>query len=370
MADPGAAGAGAAAGAAAAPAIDPQDPFFMNRVPIFYGDPKQDAFSAETWVARVQEHKRIGDWTDPRTMSHIHNALRGPALEWYTAASVRNIPNFFIWNTFKNYLLEIYSKTKTQRTTTAIFDGLKQQSHEKVSQFFARCARAIDDIKALRPPIAQPPNPWLAEVTAIPAFMALPLATRQAQCTNIMQIGAAAAEESIACQYFVAGLKTELRERIFYMTPAGGFQQLYDACRVANEIERQLTDPKNLTIAVANEEEEKKDEYTPQEIAAFRRGYGSRRGRGGRGRGMRGRGMARSTSSTSGSKFEGECYHCHKTGHMAKDCFKKKASMRGGYKKVSNVEHQGHQEEYEEDEEDEDEDEEVQPFIGSLHLKN
>jgi hypothetical protein len=366
MADPGAAGAAAGAGAAAAP--DPQDPFFMNKVPLFYGDPKQDAFSAETWVARVQEHKRIGDWNDARTMSHIQLALRGPALEWYTAASVRNIPNFFIWNTFKNLLLEIYSKTKTQRTTTAIFDGLKQQPHEKVSQFFARCARAIDDIKALRPPIAQPPNPWLADVLAIAAFAALPLATRQAQCTNLMQIGASAAEESIACQYFVAGLKNEIRERIFYMTPAGGFQQLYDACRVANEIERQLTDPKHLTIAVATEEEAKKEDYTAQEIAAFNRGTGFRRGRGGRGRGIRGRGTFKGTAPTSSGKFEGECFHCHKTGHMAKDCFKKKASMRGGYKKVSNVEHQG-QEEYDEEEE-EDEEEEVQPFIGSLHLKN
>jgi hypothetical protein len=307
--------------AAVAQAVAAANQVEQSRLPLFYRDPTKDQFDAETWLDRVRNAQRAATWDDDRAAAFAYAALRGGALLWYRVTSKRiNLAN---WALFQEAFLNAFSTTKTTRTTTAIFEGLKQSSNEDTITYYGRVGKAFDDLKEIRPAQAVPANPfpagWAGEQWNNIADDAKTAAARE-----LLLQGQKYSDSCSSAQYYVAGLRPEYRDRILMNPPADGFVDLWNTARRAREIEQNLTDPlKNQYAAAAIDEVDEVDAINRRKFGG--RGRGGFRGRGGRGRGG------------SSGRFEGECYFCHKKGHIKKDCFSFQKSQGQG-RKVAAVE--------------------------------
>jgi len=136
----------------------------------------------------------------------------------------------------------------------------------------------------------------------------------------------------------VAGLKTEIREKLIFNPPNEGFINLWNSCLKALEVEKNLAEPNKATAAVIDLDD--KRSVTEQLIEAIR--YPSRGGHRGRGRG--GYRKYNNNNNRGQEKFDGDCNYCHKKGHMKKDCW----ALKGKPRKVAGV-HEGDQVEGDQD---------------------
>lgn len=299
----------------------------QSRLPMFFADSTKDQFDAETWLDRVRNAARAANWDGPRTAAFALSALRGEALIWYRVTSKRL--DLAAWPDFQRAFLNGFSTTRTTRTTTAIFDGLKQKPNENTVTYYGRVGKAFDDLKEIRPPqnmaFERYPAGWAGQ-----AWNDIPDAEKEANALMLVRRGNTYADECSAAQYYVAGLRPEIRDRILINPPPQGFTDLWNTCQRAREIEQNLTDPSKVqaTTATAAAIEEEEDEID----AINRRRFGGYR------RGSRGRGFNRGRFNNSRTeRFEGECHFCHKKGHMKKDCYAFKATQSKG-RKVAGLE--------------------------------
>jgi len=265
----------------------------LSRLPLFYGDGKGDAFSAEEWAERVTRAAQAAGWDDNNTMTSVYNALRGPALAVYMSLRRRNSPVLNTWAQFQVVFLENFSKTRNARTTTAVLGGLQQRQGENTLQFYTRVDQAMADIDTITP-IANMPadaDPWPAQIAAVPEFMANGLAVhRQTILTRAYARAGDYRSEAFGVQLYLAGLKPAIRERILANPPAAPYANMWAAFQHAQTIERAFAEPgkdgeaKNI-LAIQDEEEEV--EKDANEVAAMRYNRGTSRGRfRGRGRGQ------------------------------------------------------------------------------------
>lgn len=295
----------------------------QSRLPLFFSDPAKDQFDAETWLDRVRNAARAANWDGERPASFAYAAMRGAALIWYRVTQKR--VNLLDWETFQREFLHAFSSTKTARTTTAIFEGLKQGAQENTINYYGRVGKAFDDLKEIRPAQAVPadafPAAWDGQ-----AWNAIPAADKTAAALALLQKGQGYADNCSSSQYFVAGLRSEYRDKILINPPAAGFVDLWATARHAREIEQNLTDPLKVhnANAAAIDETEEVDAINRRRFGG--RGRGNFRGRGGRGRGG------------SSTRFEGECYFCHKKGHLKKDCFAFQKTQGNQGRRVAGVE--------------------------------
>lgn len=311
-----------------------------TKIPNFFGDPGVDYFKPEEWITRVDTNRQAARWDDEQTLTVIFNALRGKALTWYMVMRQRQIQNFNTFDGFRPLFLETFSAARTSKAVVGIFHGLNQQPKETVLDFFNRVGKASDDMTTLRPPL---PNPvaadWKAEVIALAGWGALEAAVKTDQGLSFMRKGATATMEHVAVQLFIAGLKQNIREQLLNSAPAGGYSNLWSACRAALEIEKNIKEPTAAikllqpTGAVVHAAEAAtptennqtdSEQLSEEEIAMLRRFPNLFRGRfrgRGRGRGGRGSNSNKTNSTASGST---KCFNCNEMGHWARECPKPK----------------------------------------------
>ena len=80
--DPAAAAAAAVAGAANVE---------LGRLPLWYGIPGKDTFTAEQWIERLRKSRDTAGWNDVQTVGYFYNALREDGLLWYESLPIQRI---------------------------------------------------------------------------------------------------------------------------------------------------------------------------------------------------------------------------------------------------------------------------------------
>jgi hypothetical protein len=303
----------------------------QSRLPVYFGDATKDVFDAQTWINRVNNAAAAANWNDDNKLRFAYAALRGDALDWYTV--MLDVPGTACntWAGFQRAFLQAFSKFRTTRLATAVFDGLKQKNSENTVQFFKRVGKAFEDLKLIRP-APTPLDPLFPAAWAGQQWNNIADDAKQAAYDAILNAGLNHAHQCNAAQYYVAGLRPEIRDKLIFHPPAEGFVNMWRSCQAALEVEKNMQEPNKGTAAAIEAEE-----IEEGDIQALR--YQRRGGFRGRFRGQhRGRGYnnSQNRSYSQGNKpqkFDGECNYCHKKGHMKKDCW----TLNGKPKKISGL---------------------------------
>lgn len=303
----------------------------LGKIPLWHGDVTKDAFTAEQWIERIENCKRTADWNDETTIGYMYQALRGRAIHWFTNAKFRRIDTAN-WVQTRDDFLKVYAPAKTVRSTIANLEA-KQHATESVCDYASRVTLIVTDLYSIIEPYTLPAAASLfgADISAIAAVVALPLADRQAQHNAIRLIGEDRVVQLIAVNLFVAGLKPHIRQKMVTRRYAT-FSAAFDA---AMNYEVQLGEPKRHATVLAVDadaddntvDNESGDDETDggdeDEIVAEINKLTARLAKT---RVNKNKNKNRSGVSGGGGGERGRvvCRYCKMTGHMQYSCIKRK----------------------------------------------
>ena len=108
-------------------------------LPTFSNDPKEDRSSATEWLHKLMNNKTGAGWTDPQTVTHFRNALRGEVLKWYNALPLLDIDNLD-WTRVKAQFERDFRASPTISSVISKLPEIRQKDNESVIQYVSRCA--------------------------------------------------------------------------------------------------------------------------------------------------------------------------------------------------------------------------------------
>jgi hypothetical protein len=297
---------------------------------LFYGIREKDFFSAEQWILRIEKARTASHWNDAQTAVFVYNALRGIALSWYEALRRSRI-NTDNWAEFRTAFLTAYSATRTSRTATFNLADLRQGPTESTVGYYARVVKVIDDIAAMAPPhFEAPAAPFGPEIRGLVGFAALAEAVTTTHVETLIDHGVTEAFNFVGLHVFIAGLRSNVREKIMETPP----QDLYTAFESALALEKIRTEPKKAPASSApsasvyeveetSEAEPDSDNGLENEIAAISaklKNLKKKRGKGGNFPAQKAT-PGKPPQKPSGSTFDNRCFYCKKPGHRQLSCF-------------------------------------------------
>ena len=210
-----------------------------TELPLFFGVASKDTISAKHFLDRVDHAARIADWNEARTIDNFYMLLRDRAIVWWEQLAYEDV-NVAVWNTIKEEFLAAYEPKYTAKTTCTNFSDLVQRMGEGAHDYYLRVcetfARMID---------AKPAT--MADVrTAVGA------AAAAADRTEIKAEGIKDAEKYFRHQLFLAGLRSELRNRVI----EAGKDTLRESVKYAVELEVINRDPRRNAVSAVDFEAE------------------------------------------------------------------------------------------------------------------
>lgn len=289
------------------------------KIPTFSGNAKDDSFNAEGWVDRIEESRALAEWNNASVVAIASGSLRGSALAWFKLWRARRPQEVTEWVTIKAKLLQVFGETRTTKTTTATLHGLKQNPNERMYDWYIRAGNAWQDLKKLMEPAEATEGGMTAEVRAAANYGDI-RANLLASATNYINIGRDEALDHAATQFFVAGMREDIRTIILNKATREEMGDLGRIFDMATEIEKNMAKPNgNTNVAKVDATDDAGNGET--DVDAVRRGghRGGRGGRGGRGRGRGGHAR----------EFTGVCYHCNQPGHKRDQCNQLRVQQRG-----------------------------------------
>jgi len=212
----------------------------LSKIPLWFGETNKDAFTAHTWVDRLDQAAVLGNWDAQRTAIYMNMAFRDSAIKWRDGIKQMGV-DIDNYQTLRTAFLRFYAPGATIRSCVANLD-LKQGANETARDYGPRVAKIIQDIHRLAPPYAPPADNLLfgAAVSILPEVVALPAAGRQAAHTAIVQIGEKRITDLISIHIFIAGLKVYLRDKCVTRV----FNSYYEAYQFACTLEHNMSDPR------------------------------------------------------------------------------------------------------------------------------
>jgi hypothetical protein len=317
----------------------------LSKIPLFFGDATKDAFTAETWLTRLEQARVIGGWDADQTAIYCNMAFRDNAIRWRDGLKEMGIDTAN-WDALRAAFLRFYAPSATIRSCVANLD-LKQGASETVRDFGPRVARVIHDIRQSAPNYAFPNDLFANDIAAIPAVAALDLAVRQNAHRALVQRGEQRLADLVSIHIFVAGLKPYIRDKCVTRQ----FADYYEAYTHATQLEHNLADPKKHPHVNAIDKDTPDQDSDPEiaemelqlEALRFKK---NRKQPGRRGAPSRGGGTSRSGATPKRDYSSYKCHYCHIPGHLQQVCRKRLAAgapmvpqSAAGLQKVSETEH-------------------------------
>ena len=321
-----------AAAAAAAAALAQQRQLFeagrqleLSKIPLWFGEPNKDAFTAHTWIDRLDQAAVLGDWQAPRTAIYMNMAFRDSAIRWRDGIRQMgvDVDNYAI---LRDAFLRFYAPGATIRSCVANLD-LRQGATETVRDYGPRVAKIIQDIHRLAPAYVLPADDRLfgADISILPEVVALDAGLRQRAHSAILQIGEKRITDLISIHIFIAGLKVYLRDKCVTRV----FNSYYEAYQFASTLEHNMSDPRKSAHVTAVEADDLEgDDPSVNEIELEINRLQSK---------LKGRPKKKggpSTASSLGSQrpaaprdfSQYKCRYCNALGHIQSACRKRQAA--------------------------------------------
>lgn len=286
------------------PAADPTLPS-VTRLPLFTGNPAKDGVTAEQFIQRVENAAAAAGWNDAQTLAIAKSYLRDKALDWneyITSCGSVDVSDFNPG--YKRYFLQHFKRERTAHSAVSLLEGLKQKPNEDVLSYFIRVSNAFQALKRLKPDFAIPAG-W-TNANGGAAFMALTAEQKAVPLTRARTIFNGNNDEFYMIQFFLAGLKEDIKQRVYDRAPDNGYTNSSDCLIAAREIEMLLGRKALVDAPVPN-------------MAPVQENVEAVRGRG-RGRSFhRGHRGGRGNAPGRGG-FTGVCFRCNRAGHRKADC--------------------------------------------------
>jgi ribosomal protein L15 len=289
----------------------------MTKLPIYYGVPGKDQMTAELWAIRVDTAMAGAGWNELGTMARVYTSLRLKAAAFHNFLLEQDPALVATWAAFRPKFIRQFHETQTTVSSIALFDGLKQRADENTLDFSLRVGRAIHETRITLPRMPVPDNG--ADIEGINDAIAAPAANAaHSRALYILAIDRCTIHntQAFGAKFLLAGLRPDIRIKV---TQIPNYQNmtLLQMSEAAADIERNMKENADVTgsKAVAMVEGSEAEVNGVR----FGRGHGHRGGRGqSRGRGRGGRGA--SQGNRDGTRFNGPCYNCGKTGHKKIEC--------------------------------------------------
>lgn len=228
-----------------------------TEIPLFYGDEKKDTILPSVLIERVERARRTANWTEVRTCDEFLACLREKAIHWHKGFESLQV-NDRVWQEVRDYFLETYEPKFSARMTCTNFQDLKQQSGEKVHDFFDRVNLVFKRLCESRPaamvnvrrvqapaPIVPAPGANAADIAAAEAHNANAMTQPQNDAANKME-GIEDAQWFFLRQLFIAGLKDTIRSEVM----KAGHENLREVLNDARATETVLEDAEKKTKAI------------------------------------------------------------------------------------------------------------------------
>jgi len=295
--------------------VNAQNQVELGKIPLWYGDKKKDAFTAEHYIERIELSRQAAPWTGPQTLNYFYQALRGPAVIWWATLTDDGI-DMTDWPTIRTRFLRTYASAVTERSAVANL-RIQQGATESVQDYAGRITMALREHKA-----TSCPRPAIANADlAVNMFGGpFPAETWHANCPDdrkraimdyVRERADAYNRDCMARNVFISGLRPNIREK---MMTRDRPEPYLETKEIAMNLERQLTDPSKAEHVTELELEELK------ETAAIRRGKPNK--------------FVPKTSDKRTSverKTNFKCWYCGIPGHTQPNCYKRKREN-GQYK--------------------------------------
>ena len=289
----------------------------VTKIPIWTGD-KNDAFTPEQWLLRVEKAALAAGWNDVQTMSFVYVSMRGEALVWYDCLKRSGIADTYVG--FKQAFLTSYEPALTARTACVTMADIKQGVVEKTVNYYARVIKIIDQINTLLPQAARRPADQVMPgvITALQGYDALAQNVRDTTVTGFIDYGLKAMADHVGIQLFVAGLRPKLRDELMKQMP----NTLWAAFSRAMELEK-ISGPPTIGAAAVNAIDEDEDSRMTEEINAIQARLTTMLNRRNFARGNRPNqsGAGKNAPRGSGNKNDLICRCCNKRGHAQDVCY-------------------------------------------------
>jgi hypothetical protein len=214
----------------------------LAKLPFFSRD-MTDTFTCKQWITWVQCSKDSSGWGKEKTMTYAIDTLQGSPFTYTPRINPSSKVNIESWESFKVWLLNVFSVIRTFCTTTINLTSLVQGVKERVTNFYIWVFNAINDIESLKKIKQQRvlTYPW-GEATNVLQFTALDVAILTAILLNHVNFGIQDCLDYMSLNLFVSGLKPNVRKEVTLnmstppWTPLDWLKRLYPCSTLSQEL--------------------------------------------------------------------------------------------------------------------------------------
>jgi hypothetical protein len=209
----------------------------VGQLPLWFGEPKKDPYTAEGFINRVNVAREVLQWDENVTIRTFEISLRGAAIEWFRHLAWRGIPNFNLasWDDVSKEFISFYGLTRTARTTTTSLQDMAMKPDERPGEFANRVLGLIDDLSLLDPAATfNPAQTQHADVAALEGYDALADPIKRAAVLHIATPAIRWTLSNVAKNVFIAGLMEPYRTEVM---KTENVTSLHRALEVARHLE-------------------------------------------------------------------------------------------------------------------------------------
>ena len=285
------------------------------RVPLFYGNEKEDTMNIKDFIARFEAAcTAMGMVNEEEKCNLFGSYLRGSATKLWINADYHGV-TIDNWNSVKTHFLIRYKGKVETNTFCHQIPKLNQEKNESVSDFAERC---ITDMREFMESISLP---------AEALFNAGYNAQTAAQKTQAANTHRRVIIDSLAKGCFLMGINQAIKITLMQKEPATLTEAIKDAMKLElindtnNTAKNKISSLADMDDGELEEMADDLDELTVKQINKYRSQYGRQPFRKGN-KFSNGKGNYRANGKGNGGNGQAviKCRHCDKEGHMQTEC--------------------------------------------------